>query len=517
MLARLFLIVNQPSPELCVGPSEHLALRCWERIAFLRCIFYGSTKGDDMRLLIVFLTFLLLLTACAAPASPTTAPAEINESKPEAPSLDGTFETSLLASEWRGASEGNLLFPLDPASGSALPGYTPISLGQTFFYALSPDRQTLAAISFPNQAAYNGDLLLIDLPTWKEQRFALKFRGWVSTMVFSPDGKQLAIAHGETSYKLTLVDVEKGTITAQSQTDFITSHLKFTESGQALMLYGPAINTLPDGITSGPPQVWFLHVEDLSTRWSAELENVHDGIIPKDETVTQATLYEPGQAFYISPGLVFAPDRDALYIVHADSEQLTTVDFEKQNVETMDIQTKLTWFEGFLSMTAGTAHAKIGDGITRQAAISPDGRFLYVVGVNSTTSVDQQGSWQMEQTPLGLEILQTRDGSRVERMESDATEISISPDGHFLYLRNWGNNQDYIPWTGVFDIAGGQVITEKTGISGMPALLMNGEFLLVSTYSTGEFTHHMSILKPDASHVFAEWIATQYIWWLTTP
>ena len=168
-------------------------------------------------------------------------------------------------------------------------------------------------------------------------------------------------------------------------------------------------------------------------------------------------------------------------------------------------------------MTAGTAHAKIGDGITRQTAISPDGQFLYVVGVNSTTFIDEQGSWQMEQTPFGLEILQTGDGSRVERIETDATELSISPDGRLLYLRSWGNNQDYIPWTGIFDIAKRQLVAEKTGISGMPALLMNGETLLVSTYSTGEFTHHMSILEPDTSHVFAEWIAPSYIWWLTAP
>ena len=469
-----------------------------------------------MRSLTVFLTFLLILTACAAPARPTIVPTEVREPGSDIPVLNGTFETSLLVSEWRGASEGNVLFPLDPIGGTALPGYPPISLGYMFSYAFSPNRNTLAAVSFPNEMNSRGSLLLIDLPTWKTQRIELGLRGWVNTMVFSPDDRQLAIAHGESRFTLTMVDIEEGTITAQSPTASFVSRLKFTENGEALMLYRPTIDPA-NGLTAGPPQVLLLDAADLKPLWSAELDEVRDGIFPKDESVTPANFYEPGQAFYISPGLVFAPARDALYVIHADSEQLTTVDFGSQTVKTVEVQSKLTWFERLLSLTSGVAHAKIGDGITRQAVISPDGQFLYVVGVNSSTSQDQNANWQMEQTPLGLEILQTSDGNRVKRLETDTTEISISPDGRFLYLRNWGNNQENIPWTEIFETARGQIVTRKTGISATPALLINGKFLLVSTYSSAEASHHLSILEPDGSSVLAEWTAPEYLWWLTTP
>jgi 6-phosphogluconolactonase (cycloisomerase 2 family) len=474
-------------------------------------------KGDDMRLFTVFLPFLLILTACASPAQPTMTPVDLSEAESDAPALDGTFETSLLVTEWKGGSEDTMLFPLDPASGTALPGYPPISLGYTSFHALSPDRSTLAVVSYPSQSSYNGSLMLIDLPAWKTQRFELELMGWVSTMTFSHDGKQLAIAHGESSYKLSMVNVEQGVITEQSQLDSFVTRLKFTESGDALMIYSPAINTAANGVSAGTPQVLLLSAADLRPRWSDELEGVRDGIFPKDETITQTQLYEPGNASYLSPGLVFAPDQDILYIVHADTDQLTTVNFETQEVKTVEIQTKLTWIERLLFMTAGVAYAKIGDGVSRNAAISPDGQFLYVVGVDSVTSQDQQGNWQMEQTSLGLEILQTSDGSRVERIETDTTELSISPDGRFLYLRNWGGNQNNIPWTEIFDTSSGKLIIRKTRISGLPALLMNGEFLLVSTYSTAETSHHMSVLEPDGSSVLAEWTAPAYIWWLTTP
>jgi hypothetical protein len=188
------------------------------------------------------------------------------------------------------------------------------------------------------------------------------------------------------------------------------------------------------------------------------------------------------------------------------------VDYENQKIETVDIQARLTWFERLLSLTAGVAHAKIGDGIIRQAVVSPDGQFLYVVGVNNMTLIDKWGNWQMEQTPLGLEILQTKDGSRVDQFESIATELSISPDGRFLYLRNWGKTT---PSTEIFDTSTRQVIARKEKVSAMPVLLMNGEFLLASAYSTSDTSHHMAILQPDGLSVLAEWTDNESVWWLT--
>jgi hypothetical protein len=425
--------------------------------------------------------------------------------------VDGTFGTSLLATMWKGGSEGTVLFPLDPASGEALPGYQPIPLGYLSLHAFSLDRSKLAVVSFANESAFNGSLVLIDLPTWKRQRFDLELIGWVNAIVFSPDGTRVAIAHGQSNYKLTLVDLTQGVILAEEQTDSFVSHLKFAKSGDALMLYSSTVSTA-NGLSAGPPNISLLDAADLSPRWSVKLEGVRDGIFLKDENATEANIHEPGQAFYISPGLAFAPERDALYIVHADAEKLTTVDFEAQKINTVDIQARLTWFERLLALSAGVAHAKIGDGIIRQAVVSPNGEFLYVVGVNNMTVKDKWGNWQMEQTPLRLEILQTRDGSRLSRFESKGTELSLSPDGRFLYVRNWGKTT---PSTEIFDTVTQQVVLRKDKISAMPALLLNGEFLLTSTYSTSDTSHHMAILQPDGSSVLAEWTDHEFVWWLT--
>jgi len=469
-----------------------------------------------MRLITFLLTFLLILTACAAPAAPQASPSPSIETMEI--SAEATFETSLLATEWKGHSEGILLYPLDPARGSALPGYVPIPLGGSYFHAFSPDRRTLAIVSFPNDSpsySANGRLVLIDLKAWKTRQFEPELNGWVTAMVFSPDGTRLAITYGDYTNKLAIFDLQQGVITAQEQTISLVTRLKFTANGEALMLYMMNHQGTEDGMSASPPQVLLLDAADLSPRWSAELVGVRDGLYPTDEETTSANFYEPGRAIYFSPGIAFAPNRDALHVVHADSGQLTTVDFEAREFKTLEIHTELSWFERLLSLTAGVAHAKVGDGTSKQIAVSPDGQFLYIVGVHNESFQDSQGNIQMNQTPLGLEIVRTSDGSRTAHIETQAGELSLSPDGSFIYLRYWGN-QYSVPWTEVFDTSGNQIITRKAGLYASPALRMNGEPLLVSTYSLAENSHHMSISQLEDLSVLTEWAGPGYIAWLTS-
>jgi hypothetical protein len=197
---------------------------------------------------------------------------------------------------------------------------------------------------------------------------------------------------------------------------------------------------------------------------------------------------------------------------------LTTVDFETQEIANVNIQPKLSWFEQLLSLDASAAYAKIADGTNKQALVSPDGQFLYVTGISHTSFEDQQGNLQTEQTPLGLEIIQTSDGRRVSRFESDATELSLSPDGRLLYLRTWGEGLN-TSWTEIYDTSTRQLVTRKDELYATPALLMNGQYLLVSTYISPEERYekkyHMSVLQPTDLSVVAEWIGSEFVYWLT--
>jgi hypothetical protein len=279
------------------------------------------------------------------------------------------------------------------------------------------------------------------------------------------------------------------------------------------MLYGTMVQNrfTENEMNSGPPQVRLLDAENLTPRWSVDLKSVRDGIFPTDEKV-KPDMSQPGTAMYLYPAVVFAPNQNTLYVVHPDSEHMTIVNFDVQNVEMLEIKTELSWFERLLSLTAGVAHAKVADGTSKQAAVSPDGQFLYVVGLRSESVQSKSGNWDMKQTPLGMEIIRTKNGNLVERFEMDANDLSLSADGSLLYLRSWTADT---PSTEIFDTSTRQMITRKSGIYGTPALRMNGEPLLVSTYSTSEFSHHMSILQPDGSQVLSEWTGSDYVAWLS--
>ena len=485
-------------------------------------------------ILTVFIAFSLALCACApgvqaqSPAvtrpsssTATSLPATkvtIEASEPAAtrtpdptltpvPVKPGTFETSVLVTEWNNGKREHLLYPLDPESGQALPGYPPISLGETYNHAFSPDRRILAI-------ATSGSLRLVDLGSWKERVFKLGLGGYISGMAFEPEGRRLAIITGSRESKVAVFDLSQEAVTAQGSLDFLASHLKFSSDSQGLMVYGTVIQNrfTANEMAAGPPVVVLLDAGDLSPRWSAELEGLRDGIFPKDRDAGETVdLSQPGSAVYLYPGLAFAPDRDVLYAVHPDEDKLTTVDFAEQSVETVELQNSLTWFERLLALTAGVAHAKVAEGTSRQAVISPDGQILYVLGVENKVIKNEEGEWQIVSNPLGLQVIRTADGVRLDRFETEASEISISPDGRFLYLSSWGDNQ---PWTEVFDTTKMKAVARMDGMLRL-AFRINGDLLLVLSDWRDETRVHMMVVDPHSLKVLAEWTGPNEIAWLS--
>ena len=347
---------------------------------------------------------------------------------------------------------------IDPRTGQALPDYEPIPLGQAAFQAFSPDQHTLAVVGFVSGNHPNGGSLhMIDLNTWQEQVQELRLDSYVNAMAFSPNGHQLAIAYGNAQSHVLILDgnppVISKTAIRETSLDFYVYSMKFKSDGSGLMIYGSKIDnrykvneTSPD-----PPVTVLLDSADLSVRWKASLDGVHDGILPKDGSVDATPdLTQPGSAIYLYPGLAFAPDRDILYVVHADEDKLTTVDFAAQKVATLDIKPQLSWIERLLSHGAIDAHAKVAEGTRKDAVISPDGQFLYIVGQRSELGETTGNETQVNNIPLGLQIVRTSDGSRLAHYDTDAQELSISADGQYLYLRSWGVSPN-IAATQIFD------------------------------------------------------------------
>jgi hypothetical protein len=484
---------------------------------------------------ILYFTISVLLAACTSHAGHNPeVPTQIAKSAPSKaenpiptplPAKPGTLADSVPVGVWKGTSKGNLLLPLDPLSGEPLSDYEPISMGQALFSAYSPDNQTLAVVGFVSgDHPHGGSLHLIDLKTWDDQVQELQLDGYVNAISFSPDGKQLGIAYGNAESQLIVLDVSKPFLKStsavrQNSLGFLVYKMKFTSDGSGLMVYGSKIENryTVNEMSPDPPISVLLNSADLSVRWTADLAGIHHGILPKDEKSASSDLFEPGQAIYLFPGLAFDSDRDILYVVHADEDKLTRVDFASQQITTAEIKPRLSWFERILSLGTIKAHAKVAEGTSKSAVISPDGQFLYIVGQRSELGKTTGNETQVNNIPLGLQIVRTKDGSRVAHYDTDAQELSISADGRYLYLRSWGTSPE-IARTEIFDTSTNQIVSLMDGMWLVPARRVDGSPILGSNvWMNDKNINHNSIVDPQNLSVLSEWVGSDSITWSPTP
>lgn len=223
------------------------------------------------------------------------------------------------------------------------------------------------------------------------------------------------------------------------------------------MIFGPQLaNTgiaANIGVSVGAPKAVLFALPDLSQLWSVELSGVRDGTFPKktDTPITQ-DIYQPGAAWHYEPGIAFDSNREMLYVVHGDEDKLTTVDFVQRKVHTVDIHIQMSWFNQLLSWTASVAHAKGMDGTIKQAVISPDEKFLYVVGSTETFTPTADGNVDFTQAFLGFQVIATTDGTLFNKNDAEANSVQLSPDGRQIFLSGWKKNGSYeTPWTDVYD------------------------------------------------------------------
>ena len=463
---------------------------------------------------VCLLAFMLAACQPAAPAQTLTPqPTEPQASPTPTPAFStAPFSDSLLLAVMKNQGSGSEIYPVDPLTGRPLEGYAPIQ-AKNYAYAFSQDMGQLALITFAgDHAPFDSRLHLLSLNDWTDQVFDLKFDGWVNAIRFSPNSEMLVIAYGDSGGRLMIFDAASGTARAQAETEIMVRLMQFSKDGKSLMLYGPS-QPRSTGVSPAAPKAILLAVRDLSVQWTSDLAGVRDGLFPKTDKVDD--LHAPGQAWYFTPAIAFAPDRDALYIVHADEDRFTSVDFSLRSVRTVDIRPRLTWFEQWLMLGASVAHAKFMDGTDKQMVISPDGRRLYVVGIDSASSQLQDGTWDMRRTPLGLQVIDAADGTEIGHYETDATNLAISPDGRKLYLRGWNEGATtFGPWTEIFDTASGERTAAPPDLDLVPTQTMGGRPILVSTRPISEVRFELAALDPESLMLLNKLYVSEYGSWL---
>ncbi len=477
---------------------------------------------------------IVILTACtrgqgspmqqmiASPTPGTEATISSTRATPTAPVTPLSsipFKDSTLVAQVDPKTNNFLLAPIDPITGQRLKGYTPINVGPaSLSYSFSPDKKTLIFITYASNASpAQPTLHFLDLAAWKESVISLSqfyLSGWISAWAVSPDGKHFAIATSDKDDVLLLVDILRRSVIAQTNTSYMVNKLQFTADSIGLMIYGRRWDP-NTGVSQGAPVTEMLSAQDLRPTWSVKLNNVRDGFQPNQNFTGSA--YEPGAGTEYVPGIVFAPNADLLYIVHADVDKLTRVDFDRKSVATLDIHQKLSWFEQFLMLSTGNAYAKGQDGIERQVVISPDGRILYTAGTQNKFSKNSNGDWAFTQTPLNLEAISAADGMELFKSEVTGSELSLSSNGASVFLNQYLDS-GYPSGTDEVNAITGEMIAQHQGLSLQSTHRMDGTPLLISAAPgyTNQSITEMTAFTADHA-LLGEWTAPEYAEWLIMP
>jgi WD40 repeat protein len=448
-----------------------------------------------------------ILTACSpATAASTSAPLPTVLPQPTLPlaTIAPTPEpvgVGVPAIEY-GYNKSELLV-FSAVTGKPLDLFTPIPIEDFSGYAFAPDGRTLTFVA-------KAKLYFIDLPSWKYRTFDVDLHGWLSAVVYSPDGTLLALASGLPDGDLRIVDAKSGEVKTSAQAGFAIRNIKFTSDGKALMVYGPHLIA---EISAGPPKAALFAVSDLSVLWSAELKGIRHGIFPKKPGPVD--IYQPGAAWNYAPGIAFSPDSDILYLVHSDEDKLTTVDFTHRKVNTVDVHVTTSWLDQLLSFTAGVVHAKGMDGTAKQAVISPDGKLLFVGG--NTEAVTMQADTD---TPLPLQVIDTGDGTLLAEIDAQATPTRLSRDGKQIFLSGWKrDNNSATQWTDVYDMSSKMLVKRIDNVDLVLTRRIDGKPMLVGNEyigSNGEDVCKISSLDLLTLTILNTWKGS-CVGWLSTP
>ena len=304
-------------------------------------------------------------------------------------------------------------------------------------------------------------------------------------MVFDPQGKQVAISYLEEG-KFAIVQVAQpspGEILTK-QLGFRVRLMSFTNDGRQIMLVGVPLpeNGVVSGDLNPKLQALLLDAKTLNVEWRKDLPDVKEGFFGSSD------FSKPEENFYYMAGMAADPANQRIYIAHADSASLTTVDFKTLRSVTVEIHDKRTALEKVLdfvlSIGIQPVQAKAGNSYLRNALLSSDQRVLYVAGQSSQMVKKEGGEWEMNQSYLPFEAWDIESSTRLISLKTEASELFQSTDGRILLKGYDLTSPNALPFIEIFNPADGRITAHLNGASIYRTLSLTGHPVLVSAYSS---------------------------------
>lgn len=320
--------------------------------------------------------------------------------------------------------------PVDPTTLAVLPHAAPINLGAQYAYATSPDRQTLAMITWPSSSAINGTLHLINLDTWQDTPADLRVDDYAGELTFSADGKTLywVTSHDPEmilprDYQVYRYDLETARLSVLTDLPPAFSPWSHHLSAGNLALLGGPTDSHGVATTAQVLMIDPLKNEIAST---LSLDDLKAGQFFEQAQDTS------GEYVTYRPGLAWDAEGKMLYVTHADDDLVTRIDLAGEgSIQQMQVHPASSALDWLLTPSV---EAKGGANSEARAVLNPDGNRLY--------SFSQRTEWG-ELTTANLRVIATNGMRELSRLDGLLTDFALTPNGRSLLVAKAENIQPY--------------------------------------------------------------------------
>lgn len=461
------------------------------------------------RFLTLFLAATFALSACQPGAAPAIGAAD--GPLPLTGANASRLGAAALTLQEQGGLDQFAIVPVLAETGEAVADAKPIELGGEIAYGFSRDRTQMAFLSNRTEGCEKYCLRVMDLIRWEETGLPIPvekdFSTWFMVPEFDSSSTVLpVIVNRQTDTVSDVALVERSAGVVKARVDLPANVIQATVTAQGdLAVYG--IQTLRDG--SGPvAYMALLSGTDLSKLW--------------EQTVPEVVFFEgevdhtdPTKGRYFDPASVFASDGSKLYIVAAHQPLLLTVDFAEKRITSAKIQPRTGWLERLFGVTV--AHAKSMNGISMSGVLSPEGRYLTVIGQETQGEKNERGEYTDKRIPLGLQVIDTQDGALLREVDTNAHFVSLGQDGKTVLLSGWTyDDNGGREWVELLDTASWKVTQHIDGYM-RPSRLLDGSFALLAVPSGPGETQKINLYRLGDKAPRSQVTHTRYIDWIAIP
>jgi hypothetical protein len=451
-----------------------------------------------------------------------------SSSAPAVP-VDPALESSVLLRSEDSAA-GFRIRPVDSVTGNSVTGYQPLRVGVASFVsieAVSGVAPVLAAIESQGivtestsegaRTLGSADVLhVVDLTNWSDQTVDLPGKSWASSITFSPDGRRIALVlNSEQESSVLEFEVQTAALLAERTLEFRPSVLSYVAGGSQLVVYGQRLAVNPGIDEPDPPQLALFEAATLQPVWTQSFPDVASGVWCFQDCSAPHSPESNSRFEYWVPAVVASPKSDKLYILHADSDRLTTVDLASHSVGTRLIEEPQAFLDRLVGLFVNQASAK-GEtsGAQKSAVLSADGSKLYMLEDGIA------GSGENRTEVHRLQIIDVSSAIRIASRDLTAGQtIVLTPDGNHLIV-SWQDENPTHPgwmqtWNEVRDAEtldvsvrfdDWQVTTSRT-VDGQP-------IILAARQNRGSYTTDLAVINPGTLELASHWTVDGIASWV---